>query len=279
MKKGIIACLVLIVIASLSISCKNINNSITGDGNVVTKEISISDYSKVDAGGVVTVIYKQSETDMEKLTIEIDENLLEHLDVTVEDGTLKIRTDKKQQSINPSKFNIYTSSKEITDVNISGVSKFIAEGDIKADELEVTGSGVSNISLMTVRANKVQCEMSGTSKLKASDVIVDKKLNLLSSGTSKMEINRLEVSDLTISSSGVSKVEMQEVKADVVRFVTSGTSKITLDRIETTDLKASSSGVSKIEMSTGEVDKARFGTSGTSKIKATGVTIRETVSE
>lgn len=279
MKNGIIACLVLIVITSLVVSCKNVNNSIAGNGNVVTKEFSISDYSKIDVGGVVTMIYKQSESGVEKLTVEIDENLLEHLDVVVEDGTLRIKTDKKQQSINPSKFKVYTSSKEIAGVSISGASNFIAEGDMKADELEITGSGVSSIILMAVRANEVQCEMSGTSKLKVSDSIVSQKLELLTSGASKIELNEVSVTDLVASLSGVSKVQMQAGKADKVEFETSGTSKITLDRIEATDLEASASGVSKIIMSQGEVDKAKFDTSGTSKIKTSGVTIRETISE
>ena len=65
-------------------------NTIKGDGNIITKEISISDYDEISYVGKVNIKYEQSNASP-FFKITIDENILPHLDIKIKGKTLIIQ--------------------------------------------------------------------------------------------------------------------------------------------------------------------------------------------
>ena len=65
-------------------------NTIKGDGNIITKEISISDYDEISYVGKVNIEYEQSNASP-FFKITIDENILPHLDIKINGKTLIIQ--------------------------------------------------------------------------------------------------------------------------------------------------------------------------------------------
>ena len=65
-------------------------NTIKGDGNIITKEISISDYDEISYVGKVNIKYEQSNASP-FFKITIDENILPHLDIKINGKTLIIQ--------------------------------------------------------------------------------------------------------------------------------------------------------------------------------------------
>ena len=61
-------------------------NTIKGDGNIITKEISISDYDEISYVGKVNIKYEQSNASP-FFKITIDENILPHLDIKIKGKT------------------------------------------------------------------------------------------------------------------------------------------------------------------------------------------------
>ena len=73
-------------------------NTIKGDGNIITKEISISDYDEISYVGKVNIKYEQSNASP-FFKITIDENILPHLDIKIKGKTLIIQPKNGKKNI------------------------------------------------------------------------------------------------------------------------------------------------------------------------------------
>jgi hypothetical protein len=85
-KSGIL--MVLLLTAALLAACGLIPISITGSGNVVTLEESITGFDKVDGSHGFKVEVSQGDTF--RVLIRVDDNIVEHLEVAKKGDTLKI---------------------------------------------------------------------------------------------------------------------------------------------------------------------------------------------
>jgi putative autotransporter adhesin-like protein len=63
---------------------------ITGSGKLVTKEISVSDFQRIEAGNSFNVDITQG--DKTSVVITADDNVWEHLQIESHDGTLHLQT-------------------------------------------------------------------------------------------------------------------------------------------------------------------------------------------
>ena len=176
---------------------------ITGSGNLVTKEIPVSEFQKIEAGGAFKVDVTQG--DKTSVIVTADDNLWDHLKVESSDGTLHLET--KPGSYN----NVHLEAKVVTpkleQVELSGASHGTlhgidqktnpfklslsgashAEGDIKAGELSVDESGASHASL-TGSADVIRVEASGASHAALENVTAN-SAHANASGASHIQVN------------------------------------------------------------------------------------------
>lgn len=110
-------------------------NTIKGDGNIITKEISISDYDEISYVGKVNIEYEQSNASP-FFKITIDENILPHLDIKIKGKTLIIQPKDEKKYFNgnsyglnlqPTVCEIKTSSRELKEISAVGGGEFIAK--------------------------------------------------------------------------------------------------------------------------------------------------------
>ena len=128
MKKSYSFILVLILIAGLLCSCHI--NKVSGDGNVVSKEIPIKDYDEIQIEGEnVDFKYMQSD-DVPYLKVETDQNIMDLLDINTDSKVLVVRPKNRHTGINPTRFIVITNStalKEFKNVEVSN-GKAINDG-------------------------------------------------------------------------------------------------------------------------------------------------------
>ena len=129
-------------------------NTIKGDGNIITKEISISDYDEISYVGKVNIEYEQSNASP-FFKITIDENILPHLDIKIKGKTLIIQPKDEKKYFNgnsyglnlqPTVCEIKTSSRELKEISAVGGGEFIAKSPLKADKLDISIAGSSTIN-------------------------------------------------------------------------------------------------------------------------------------
>lgn len=189
---------------------------VRGSGNVVTEKRNVSEFTKVDVGGVFNVeIVAGKEYSVE---VEADDNLLPLISTSVDGGTLEIETEKRFSTRNDLKVRI--TAPDIERLDLSGASKAVLS-NIGNEDLTLDLSGASRLKV-SGKTGTLTVDMSGASKidtgeLSAARVVID------GSGASRATVNASE--DLTADLSGASKVRYTGSPSNVQKK-TSGASSV-----------------------------------------------------
>lgn len=216
MKKTVFVMFILFI--GLTAGCKVENiGGVKGSGNVKTESRSVSNFKEIKAENAVEL-----EITVQKdfsLTIEADDNLLEHIKTEVSGGTLTISTKDSINSKN--KIKIKLSLPELTRLDVSGASTADISG-VKADSLKLNASGASKI--------KIDGEV--------------KSLEAIASGASGIDAENLKTENAKANSSGASNITVSptnDLDADA-----SGASSVTYTN-EPKNIKQNASGASTIK--------------------------------
>jgi len=163
---------------------------IQGSGVMKTEPRNVSGFSKIEAGGAINI-----EVTVQKdfsVTVEGDDNLLQHIKTEVSGDTLKIYNEGKLSM--KTKVNVKISMPEINGLNISGAS---------------------NATVTNVKSNSLELEASGASKVKVEGEVESLKSD--ASGASKIDAKNLRAENADVEASGASSSTVfssNELKAD-----------------------------------------------------------------
>lgn len=116
MKKCLIALLSLFILNScVRHTNPKLDLVIQGNGNLISEEIPISDYSKIELLSMANLVYEKN-TDKELyLRVEVDENLKEYVSVKIQDDVLII---SDLNTFLTKNYTVYTNSKDLVKVNL-----------------------------------------------------------------------------------------------------------------------------------------------------------------
>lgn len=223
--------------------------TVTGDGNLVTENIAISDFERISLSGSRMVVNYVQSADQPSLTVTTDKNIFDLYEFAVESDKLVIKPKSNDKWVRfmPTEFTITANSSAISEVIAGGEARFNANSPIESDNLTIkfSGSGFANMPEL-VRVNSLRTDISGSGKIDAANLCVGEfKGNISGSGTLILGGEADQV-DLSISGSGT-------VRAFELQSKTLG---------------CSISGSGDIQMSVSEKIKARI--SGSGKIRYKG---------
>jgi Putative auto-transporter adhesin, head GIN domain len=173
-------------------------NKIVGSGIVKTEQRDIGDFQKVDVSGAMNVEVV-ADKDF-NVTVEADDNLLDKVETELDGDTLKVY----------SKGRISPKTKITVKISMPNL-----------EEIEV--SGVSNVTVSSVKNDDFEVRLSGASKLKIDGKTTNAKFDV--SGASKFDGENLEIENAEIDNSGASSVLVSVTKN--LTADTSGASKVT----------------------------------------------------
>lgn len=201
--------------ALLLVSCKG--KTVQGDGNVVSHEIAVDIYNEIKVEGAIDVVYEAKPDEAAYLRVEADDNIIPLIDIKTKGRTLEI---KSKESINPSRFIVYTNSPSLKYIESKGASHINLRGSIAGTQLKVEMKGVGNFSAenliyekaefklqganeMTIagQCHKAKFELSGTGDIKAVNMAVD-ELECNLSGSGNMAVNAIEKMSIEIKGKG-----------------------------------------------------------------------------
>lgn len=169
----LIACL-LTTLAGSAVTQKTVD----GNGNVITKTVSIDDYNEISTVGVMEFVYEQSDA-APYLKVMIDENLYELLEIKVDGKELKVSPKRINENsrngntynLNPTTFKVVTNSREIKELNVVSSGDFIISSPLNISKLEINMAGSGNILLKKkVTGNKMEINLASSGSIVASDI-------------------------------------------------------------------------------------------------------------
>jgi len=184
-------------------------NQVSGSGNVVTRQIDAGPFSELEVshGFTVNVTVGSSE----KITVRVDDNLIDLLDVAVSGDTLRVGLESGTNASDASGTDASDATLE-ADITVSSLTTLGSSGastirlvDPLGGTLAVTLSGASQVT-GPIQIEGGTLEMSGASRADLSGTATTFDATL--SGASRLTATELSIGDLTIDLSGASNAEV-----------------------------------------------------------------------
>lgn len=251
MKTKLIALWALVTCLALPARAEKIE----GNGNIITKEISVQDYNAVQIGNSLlnrngwslsslfsgnhnqSYAFEYTQGNEPEIRITIDENLYPYLNVKVDKQKLSI-TAKANTQLSPTKLKIEGSSKRLEEIDMSGSMDFILRGPLSGDKLKVEGSGGSDIKMKhPVRLTECNISASGGADIMFSDLSCQ-RIKAACSGGSDIDLKG-NAEEGSFDTSGGSDLKAYGMSIKRVKCDSSGGSDIYVRATETLDASAS----------------------------------------
>ena len=162
-----------LVVLFFTVRCKNIGDDIIAKGPVITKDVAISDYTKISLDVPFSLYYKQDT--VAYLQLQGQQEIIDLIDATISDDELKLKFTKKINTANIKPVRIITSSKNLAQIINNQVGVFfindslysptltfqlVSNGNIDSSFVSINGAGkaillnpISNYSVAYLNGN------------------------------------------------------------------------------------------------------------------------------
>jgi predicted ribonuclease YlaK len=179
--------------------------TIYGNGNVVTEQRDIGEFTGLKVSSGIDVVIRQGKEI--SLELEADENLHEAIITEVVDNTLKIHTRKNIRKARSKK--VFLVYKDLNSIRISSAGDVTGENTLKTGTLDIDLSSAGDLNL-DVQADKIKCYISssGDARLSGSTDILEASLS--SAGDLYAFELVAKKADVSCSSAGDARVRATE---------------------------------------------------------------------
>ncbi len=191
-----------LVVLALATGCLQLGG-VVGSGKLATRDMDLSGFSRVDAGGTFVVDIVRS--DSYGVAITADDNLFSYLDVAVAGDTLRLGL-RGGYSFGQITVKARVAMPSLRGVSLSGASRGTVTGFQSSEDLAVDLSGASTLR-GDVQAGDTRVETSGAGSLALSGSGGD--LSLSGSGGSRADLPDFAVRDADVNLSGGSSATIR----------------------------------------------------------------------
>lgn len=145
----------------------NDKERIEGSGNVITKDIAVSSFDELNAGGIFNLLLSQG--DKESVRIEAEDNLMDLFIVENEGSTLKIRMKKNSNFNSKKKMKVYVTFKNLKSIELAMVGGTSSDEKLKFADLKMKNNSVGSVDLnMALKTLHLENESVGNLTLTGS---------------------------------------------------------------------------------------------------------------
>ncbi|MDR1344676.1 MAG: DUF2807 domain-containing protein [Tannerellaceae bacterium] len=249
---------------------------VKGDGDLVTREINVGDYSEIEASlsSNMEINYTQS-GEATELSVLTDRNILEKYDIRVEGQTLKIlpkeeymyrarvKTTQYNAMFLPTKFIVTTASKGLRIIDTAGGVNFTVDNALHTDELKISAAGSAKINFRdTLTADNIRVSVAGSGTLNAS-ALEARSFEGEIAGSGRMNMGG-HVEKLSFEIAGSGKIRAFDLQAEDVEVEIAGSGNIEISVNNSISAEIAGSGSIKYKGDPSHINKDVMG-SGTIK--------------
>lgn len=187
------------------VSCKN--KPVQGDGDVISKEIPVDIYNEIRVEGAMDIIYEAKPDEAAYLRVEADDNIIPLLDIETKKNKLTI---KVRESINPSRFLIYTNSPSLKYVENKGASNIHLTGAIAGDEFKLDQRGIGDFKADNLVFTKAEFYLRGSGNMTLGGDVSNSKMEISGNGDIKAENFKVKELNCSIKGNGDITVDVTD---------------------------------------------------------------------
>jgi len=155
----------LFLLQSGAFAQKDNKDRIEGSGHVITREIPVKSFDKLDASGVFSLHLSQG--NREEVKIEADDNLQDLFTVESDGSTLKIGMKKNADFKSKNKLKVFVTFKNLTSLDLSMVGSTVSDEKLSFKDLAFSNSSVGSVNL-SLAASSLHLDNNSVGNLKLS---------------------------------------------------------------------------------------------------------------
>jgi hypothetical protein len=196
---------IIIILALTSCVQGQVWKSVTGHGNVVTKERNVDSFTGIKVSSGIDVYLRQG--DKVSVSVEADENLHEYIRTEVRNGILNVYSETNIR--NAERKRVHVTMKDIESIKTTSAGDVIGEGTITSDRLELSASSAGDIKL-DVKATDIIVDISSSGDISLTGETDKLRADLSSAGDLNAYELSTRVADLSVSSAGDADINVSE---------------------------------------------------------------------
>lgn len=183
-------------------------DAIKGDGHVQKQSRVMDRFNGVALGVPGDVEVRVDGT--ESVTIETDDNIQQHIETVVEDGTLRIRDARRNSKLAPTVLKIVVHAKNIERLTVGGSGSLSAEA-LQTQKLKVEVGGSGSVQLRHLDTPTLSVSIGGSGNFKADGRA--ERFAVAIGGSGGVGAGQLESRDVRISIGGSGEATVWATRA------------------------------------------------------------------
>ena len=183
------------------------NETIEGNGKLVTRDINVQSFDALKASGVYEL--KLTQGDKESVKIEADENLQELFTVKNDGSQLNIEMKRNINLRGMTRIKVYVTFRNLKSIELSTVGNVSTENQLSFTDLTLKNKSVGNVDL-NFTANKLDLRNTSVGNVKLQGKAQTAVLK--NSGVGNLRAGELVVQSMDIDNSGVGNAEVNAEK-------------------------------------------------------------------
>lgn len=254
---------------------------ITGSGNIITRRVSIADFSRIETSRAVHLVVEKRSG--REAIIEADDNIMPYVIVEVDGGCLNVSIDNEIKSLNDVTVKVTVPSDgNISAISASSASKVTVQTEIKTPKLMLDASSAANINIAKSDVGTCSIEASSAANvegaIKADNCVIDMssasdvnvallavRCDVTASSASSATLSG-EAGDIDLSASSAAKIDAMDLNARNAAADASSGGSIKVTCMKSIDASASSGGSVKYAAK-GDLDSELKHTSSGGSVK------------
>jgi len=208
MKKLIMICMLtgIMVIFSgcLMVSLDNFpGNAVQGTGPVISRDFTVLDFTGINIDGAYVVVYRHSDTS--SVTIQMQENLFDYLNVGVRNDILHIDSNRSFRTARYYTPRIYIYAPYLSLARFGGAASMEDWDEISVDRLSIGVSGAASGKLI-VDVNNLSIEAAGAVDFDVYGTASSASISI--SGAGEIYAANLQTENATVNVTGAGTVDI-----------------------------------------------------------------------
>ena len=230
---------------------------ITGSGNIITRRVSIADFSRIETSRAVHLVVEKRSG--REAIIEADDNIMPYVIVEVDGGCLNVGIDDDIKSLNNVTVKVTVPSDgNISAISASSASRVTVETEIKSPKLMLDASSAANINITKSDVGTCSIDASSAANvegaIKADNCVIDMssasdvnvallavKCDVTATSAASATLSG-EAGDIEITVSSAAKIDAMDLNARNADVSASSGGSIKITCMKSIDASASSGG-------------------------------------
>jgi hypothetical protein len=194
------------------------SEKVQGNGNVKKQARELAHFTGVSLSLPAQMDLRIGNT--ESITIETDDNLLPLIETVIEDGTLKIRPNKRNMNLNSKTMKIVVQAKDVSRLSLGGSGSIDADA-LKGGKVQFDLGGSGSIYVKGVESDSMSVSVGGSGNLRTGGGWT-KQLSVSIGGSGDVDLGQVKAKEASVSVAGSGEATVAASDALSVTIAGSG---------------------------------------------------------